>query len=111
MENQGIPSNPNRGNLGHGEGCQPLLPVEPHHQVHVENQLGDALGLQPPAAPRLQDYYRGNMNITDSDEPLVLPSLPPGHTFIVTSSLMQMSTVKGLFRGSPSEDPHAISLN
>ena len=58
-------------------------------------------------APRLQAYYRGYDNIADSDGPLVLPPLPTGHTFVVTSSLMQMLTAIGLFLGQPSEDPHA----
>ena len=38
---------------------------------------------------------------------LFCPSLPPGHTFVVTSILMQMLTVRGLFSGLPSEDSHA----
>ena len=38
---------------------------------------------------------------------LLLPPLPQGHTFVVTSSLMQMLTARGLFLGLPSEDPHA----
>ena len=45
-------------------------------------------------------------NIADSDGPLVLPPLPPGRTFVVTSILMQMLTTRGLFSGLPSEDPH-----
>ena len=63
--------------------------------------------LEPPAALQLQYYNRGNMNILDSDGPLVLPLLPPEHTFVVTSSLMQMLIARGLFLGLPSEDPHA----
>ena len=47
------------------------------------------------------------MTISDSDGPLVLPPLPPGHTFVVTSSLMQILTARALFSGLPSEDPHA----
>ena len=38
---------------------------------------------------------------------LSCPPLPTGHTFVVTSSLMQMLTARGLFSGLPSEDPHA----
>ena len=41
------------------------------------------------------------------DGPLILPPLPPGHTFLVTCSLMQMLTARGLFSGLTSEDPHA----
>ena len=59
--------------------------------VHVQ-MLPDAPGEhqqrgQNPV-PRPQAYYRGYDNIADSDGPLVLPPLPTGHTFVVTSSLM-----------------------
>ena len=50
---------------------------------------------------------RGYYNIADSDGPLVLPPLPQGHTFVVTSSMMQMLTARGLFSRLPSVDPHA----
>ena len=59
------------------------------------------------STPRHQEYYRGYDNIVDSDGLLVLPPLPPDHTFVVTSSLMQMLTTRGLFSGLPFEDPHA----
>ena len=73
--------------------------------------LPDALGEhqqrgQNPV-PRPHAYYRGYDNIADSDGPLVFPPLPIGHTFLVTSSLMQMLTARGLFLGLRSEDPHA----
>ena len=58
-------------------------------------------------APRPQEYYRGYDNIADSDGPLVLPPLPQCHTFVVTSSPMQILIARGLFSGLPSEDPHA----
>lgn len=47
------------------------------------------------------------MNIADSDKPLFLNPLPPGHTIVMTSSWMQMLTTRGLFYGIPLEDPHA----
>ena len=71
-------------------------PVDVHGQL-----LPDALvehqqrGQNP--APRPQAYYNVYDNIADSDGPLVLPPLPTGHTFVVTSSLMQMLTSRGLF--------------
>lgn len=34
----------------------------------------------------------------------MLPHLPPGHTFIVTSNLMQMLTTRGLVSAIPLED-------
>ena len=61
---------------------------------------------QPPA-PRPQEYYRGYEHIADSDGLLVFPPLPHDQTFVVTSSLMQMLTARGLFSRLPSEDPHA----
>ena len=64
----------------------------------VENPDEGALKRQSPA-PRPQEYYRGNVNIADSDGPLVLPPLPQGHSFMVTSSLMQILTTRDLFRG------------
>ena len=74
-----------------------ILPDAPgEHQQRGQNPV-----------PRPQAYYRGYDNIADSDGPLVLPPLPTGHTFVVTSSLMQMLTARGLFSGLPSEDPHA----
>ena len=74
-----------------------MLPDAPgEHQQRGQNPV-----------PRPQAYYRGYDNIVDLDGPLVLPPLPTGHTFVVTSSLMQMLTARGLFSGLPSEDPHA----
>ena len=62
-----------------------LLPDAPgEHQQRGQNP-----------APRPQAYYRGYDNIADFDGTLVLPSLPPGHTFVVTSSLMQMLIARG----------------
>ena len=79
--------------------------------VDVRGQLlPDALGEHQQGqnpTPRPQAYYRGYDNIADSDGPLVLPPLPTGHTFVVTSSLMQMLTARGLFSGLPYEDPHS----
>ncbi|WMV32740.1 hypothetical protein MTR67_026125 [Solanum verrucosum] len=86
--------------------------MEPRRTAYsglAENQLGDALRVHGPPGPQQRDNYRGSIDITDSDAPIVLHPLPPGHTFVVTSSLMQMLTTRGLFSGSPlpSEDPHA----
>ena len=48
-------------------------------------------------APRTQAYYKGYDNIAASDRPPVLPPLLTGHTFVVTSSLIQILTARGLF--------------
>ena len=77
------------------------------NQVHVENELDANLGLEPPASPRFQDYYRGNMNIPKSDGPIVLHPLPPRHTFVLMNSLMQMLTTRGLLSVPLSEYPHS----
>ena len=74
-----------------------MLPDAPgEHQQRGQNPV-----------PRPQAYYRGYDNIADSDRPFVLPPLPTGHTFVVSSSLMQMLTTRGLFSGLPPEDPQA----
>ena len=87
----------NKQNLAHlGYGIIRQLPprVDTHNQVVAENQVDDALMMQP-TVPHPQEFYISNFNITDSDGPLVLPPLPHGHTFVVTSSLMQMLTARG----------------
>ena len=101
MNNQHIPAN-----LGDGINRQPRTPVDSHNKVVVDNLVYDALRMQP-RVPRPQEFYRGIINIIDFDGPLVLPPLSQGHTFMVTSSLMQMLTARGLFSGLPFEDPHA----
>ena len=55
----------------------------------------------------MNDNGRFDMNITESHRPLVLQPLIPGHTFVVTSTLMQMLTARGLFSLLLVEDPHA----
>ena len=71
-------------------------PVDVHGQL-----LADAPGEHQQRgknpAPQPQAYYRGYDNIADSNGPLVLPPLPTVHTFVITSSLMQMLTARGLF--------------
>ena len=81
-------------------------PVDVHGQM-LPDAPGEHQQRGQNPVPRPQAYYRGYDNIADSDGPLVLPPLPTGHTFVVTSSLMQMLTASGLFSGLPSEDPHA----
>ena len=81
-------------------------PVDVHGQM-LPNAPGEHEQRGQNPVPRPQAYYRGYDNIEDSDGPLVLSPLPTGHTFVVTSSVMQMLTARGLFSGLPSEDPHA----
>ena len=81
-------------NLGinHNDPNQNILaPVHVHGQL-LPDAPGEHQQRGQNPAPRPQAYYRGYDNIADSDGPLVLPPLPPGHTFVVTSSLMQMLT-------------------
>ena len=56
----------NPDNLGYGMNCQLPPPVDAHNQVVVENLVDDALRMKPPV-PRPQEFYWGNVNITDSD--------------------------------------------
>ena len=81
-------------------------PVDVHGQLFPDAQGEHHQRGQNPV-PRPQAHYKGYDNIADSDGPLVLPPLPTGHTFVVTSSLMQMLTARGLFSGLPSEDSNA----
>ena len=81
-------------------------PVDVHGKL-LPDALGEHQKRGQNPAPWPHAYYRGYDNIEDSDGPLFLPPLPPGHTFVVTSSLMQMLTARGLFSGLPSENPHA----
>ena len=60
--------------------------------------------MQPQAAPR---FYTVNLNITDSNGPLVLPYGPPGHIFVVMHSLIKMLTARVLGSGLASKDEHA----
>ena len=86
-------------NLGinNGDPNQNILaPVDVHGQL-LPNALGEHQQRRQNPAPRPQAYYRGYDNIADSDGPLVLPLLLPGHTFVVNNSLMQMLTARGLF--------------
>ena len=99
----------NLANLGNGINRRLPPPVNAHNQVIAENPGDDAMRRQPPVL-RLQEFYKGNINITDSDGLLVLPPLPKGHTFMVTISLMQMLTARGLFSGLTSEDAHITKL-
>uniref|UniRef100_M1DR34 Uncharacterized protein n=1 Tax=Solanum tuberosum TaxID=4113 RepID=M1DR34_SOLTU len=75
-------------------------------RVRGGNLRDDALRVHNPSEPRLRDNYRVNFNIVEFECPIVLPPLPPGHTFVVTSSLMQMLMTRGLFSGLALEDPH-----
>ena len=81
-------------------------PVDVHGQM-LPDAPGEHQQRGQNPAPRPQAYYRGYDNIADSVGPLVLPPLPTGNTFVVTSSLMHMLTARGLFSGLPSEDSHA----
>ena len=66
-------------------------PVDVHGQV-LPDAPGEHQQRGQNPVPRPQAYYIGYDNLADSDGPLVLPPLLTGHTFVVTSSLMQMLT-------------------
>ena len=65
----------NLTNLGVKINHQLPPPVNAHNLVVAKNLNNDALGMKPPI-PHLQEFYRGNINITDSDRSLVLPPPP-----------------------------------
>uniref|UniRef100_M1DY00 Integrase core domain containing protein n=1 Tax=Solanum tuberosum TaxID=4113 RepID=M1DY00_SOLTU len=107
MNNQGVPVNSIGGELGDGVGLHPPRVGDENNQIQAENLLREAVRVQDQPEPRLHDNYRVNFNVAESNGPLVLPPLPPRHTFVVTSSLMQMLIARGLFVGLASKDPHA----
>ena len=96
----------NLANLGDGINCEHHSLIDAHNKVMVENPVDGALRRQPPI-PFPQEFYRGNINITHSDGTLVIPPLLQDHTFVVTTSLMQMLTARGLSSRLPFEYAHA----
>ena len=91
--------NPNLGILDDDHNLKIPPPVDDHDILLPENHGKGEIRRKPPA-PRPQEYYRGYDNITNSDGPLVLHPLPHDHTFVVTSSLLQMLTARDLFFGA-----------
>ena len=75
---------------------QPPPLVNAHNQVIVDNGGEDNPRREPPA-PHPQEYYRGNVNIINSNGSRVLTPLLHGYTFVETSIFMQMFTARGLF--------------
>ena len=98
--------NQNLGILDEDHNPKHPPPSDTHDQLLSKN-CGEGEIRRKPPAPCPEEYYRGYDNIIDSDSSLLLPPLPHGHTFVVTSSLMQMIITRGLFLRLPYEDPHA----
>ena len=80
-------------------------PVDVHGQL-LPDAPGENQQKGQNPAPRPKNTTEA-LTIEDSDGPLVFPPLPPGHTFVVTRSLIHTLTARGLFLGLPSKDPHA----
>lgn len=76
------------GNFGDAVGLQQQSIVDDNNQAQAENILGDALRVNDRPGSSLRANYKVNFNAAESEGPLVLPFLPLGHTFVVTSSLM-----------------------
>lgn len=63
--------NPITGNVCDESSLKTTILISENNQALCENYLGDALRVEPPAAPRPLDYYIGNVNIVDYDWHLV----------------------------------------
>ena len=98
--------NPNLGINDDDPNLNIPTPVDVHGQF-LPDAPGEHQQRGQNPAPRPQAYCRGYDSIADSDGPLVLPPLPTGHTFVVTSILTQMLTARALFSGLPYKGPHA----
>lgn len=75
-------------------------------QVSDGNKIEYTLRVQNPQEQRLCDNYRVNFNTVEFEGPIIFPSLPPGHTFVLTSSQMQILTTRGSFYSQASENTH-----
>lgn len=85
----------------------PPLIVERKHMVLLNNRVGPPFRSKDSQGVQMNNNGRFDMNITESHRPLVIQPLISGHTFVVTSTLMQMLTARGLFPLFLVEDPHA----
>ena len=79
-----------------------MFMVSYYPMILVKINKGDKIKLH-----FLRNASPGYDNIADSDGPLVFTPISQGHTLMLTSSLIQILTTRGLFSGLLYEDPHA----
>ncbi|KAK4709684.1 hypothetical protein R3W88_004197 [Solanum pinnatisectum] len=103
----------------------PLVPYDPELQktsTKYENIAVD--GIIPPhrqpIAPRAKAQHTTHMMYDEDDLDLdgagasgaiVLPALPPGVKFSITSTMIQLLNLKGMFRGAAGDDANQHLMN
>src|SRR5688572_24735359 len=124
---RGMANNNNEGNVVGDETADRLrqkqhndpqrVPLQPPHNVGLQPPQNQGLHQQQPLHQGLnQQQIARNIHGVDDDTmgstgAILLPPLPPGSKFCITSGLIQMLHSRGLFSGLASEDPHNHLIN
>jgi len=94
--------------IGAGQGgVEPPGVLDVPGYVKGNPQVETTEGVTNQPARYVCKNYRVDHNAVGSTGAIVVPPLPLGHTFVVTSSLMQMLTSRVLFVELPLKDPYS----
>ncbi|KAK4733970.1 hypothetical protein R3W88_008231 [Solanum pinnatisectum] len=94
----------------------PLLPYNPEFWRTIRKMVNaqeleaqrQRLGLEAEAAATRDD---ADLNGAGATGAIVLPALPPGVKFTITSTMIQLLNLKGMFRGATSDDANQHLMN